>query len=501
VQFRLRHVLGAAVLVGALLAGAVLVRVLDSALVHAGVTGEAAAGVRSAVLLTLVAVGVAAVVCGALLGRLLAASLARTRGRIVGHARGDAMRARPASRLREVADVEHAAERLAQRVAAREAEIERGNVEVSVLLDAISDGIIQLDSAGRVVRANPGARELLDLDLSVIGRPIATHVSSAELRPLLQRAAAGETVNAAEVTVGDRTLLVSGRPLAPAAADRSDTAATAGSDEIAPDGGSARVAGGAVVAFVDITPVRRLESVRRDFVANVSHELKTPLTSIRGYAETLLTDELPPEVQKQFVEIVYRNADRLHHIVEDLLDLSRLESGGWQPELGAVNALEIVHDAWSGCNDQAAGRNIRFVADSPPIHVSADAGGLRQVLTNLLDNALRYTTDGGRIEVRVLPPAASAHGSDTPARMVTFEVKDNGIGIPTDALPRIFERFYRVDPARSRAAGGTGLGLAIVRHLVESMGGDVGATSELGKGTTIRFRLPAADESAVTLQH
>jgi two-component system, OmpR family, phosphate regulon sensor histidine kinase PhoR len=500
VQFRLRHVTGAAALVGALLAGAVLVRVLDSALVDAGVMGDAAAGVRSAVLLTLVAVGVAAVACAALLGRLLAASLARTRGRIVGHARGDAMRARPASRLREVADVEHAAERLAQRVAAREAEIERGNVEVSVLLDAISDGIIQLDSAGRVVRANPGARELLDLDLSVIGRPIATHVSSAELRPLLQRAAAGETVNAAEVNVGDRTLLVSGRPLAPAAA-RGAAAATAAGAAAAPDGGSTSVAGGAVVAFVDITPVRRLESVRRDFVANVSHELKTPLTSIRGYAETLLTDELPPEVQKQFVETVYRNADRLHHIVEDLLDLSRLESGVWQPELSAVNALDIVHDAWSGCSERAAGRNIRFVADSPPIHVSADAGGLRQVLTNLLDNALRYTTDGGRIEVRVLPPPASAHGSDTPARMVTFEVKDNGIGIPTDALPRIFERFYRVDPARSRAAGGTGLGLAIVRHLVESMGGEVGATSELGKGTTIRFRLPAADESAVTLQH
>jgi signal transduction histidine kinase len=276
--------------------------------------------------------------------------------------------------------------------------------------------------------------------------------------------------------------------------------------------------------------VRRLESVRRDFVANVSHELKTPLTSIRGYVETLLADpDLPAELQRPFLEVVQKNAERLHHIVDDLLDLSRLESGGWRPELHDVNAIDVLQDVWSSCAERAGQKHITFVLPDSGFVVRADPGGLRQIFTNLLDNAVRYTPDGGRIEVRASSTALNGNGRtphaptvvqprdvpvarqrnapvaeqrgapaerlDAPAAAssyIVFEVRDTGAGMPSDAIPRIFERFYRVDPARSRADGGTGLGLSIVKHLVESMGGDVAAESELGKGTTIRFRLPAS---------
>jgi two-component system, OmpR family, phosphate regulon sensor histidine kinase PhoR len=233
--------------------------------------------------------------------------------------------------------------------------------------------------------------------------------------------------------------------------------------------------------------------VRRDFVANVSHELKTPLTSIRGYVETLMTDELPADVQRQFLEVVHKNAERLHRIVDDLLDLSRLESGGWRPELQDFNPREIAEDVWAGFRERAHRKNIHFAIVSHGQQVLADPDGLRQVLSNLFDNALRYTPDNGRISVHIAAPESDqAVPREEEPGLVTIEVRDTGTGIPHDALPRVFERFYRVDPARSRAEGGTGLGLSIVKHLVDRMGGDVSAASELGRGTTIRIRIPAS---------
>jgi signal transduction histidine kinase len=251
-----------------------------------------------------------------------------------------------------------------------------------------------------------------------------------------------------------------------------------------------------IVQRIQVAIDCRLEGVRRDFVANVSHELKTPLTSIRGYVETLLSDDLDPAMRRQFLEVIHKNADRLHSIVEDLLDLSRIESGGWRPELADVGTGQIVSDVWDSLADRATQRGIAFEPPEIDATVRADRSALRQILSNLFDNALRYTAPGGRIRVRVFEGSGSGNGgaprTATGDGFVTIEVGDNGTGIPTDALPRIFERFYRVDPARSRAEGGTGLGLSIVKHLVESMDGDVSASSELGKGTTIRVRLPSA---------
>jgi two-component system, OmpR family, phosphate regulon sensor histidine kinase PhoR len=485
------QVLVGAALLAAVLGGVILLRTLAGALAEAGVAEPAAGRVRGAVTLTVVLLAAGGVVGAALIGRLLTRPFVQLRAAILERARGDDLPP-PQSPLAEAAALSGALARLASRVAAHETELQRSAAEVSVLHDAISDGILQLGAGGRIMRANPAARALLRLTQAAIGDPVATHVRNAELRRILERAAAGEPVQAAEVALDDRRVFVSARPL----------------------GGLAELTGtGAVVAFTDITELRRLEGVRRDFVANVSHELKTPLTSIRGYVETLLSDELPPDMQRQFLEVVQKNADRLHHIVDDLLDLSRLESGGWRPELHEVNALDVVDDVWSGCAERAARRQVTFLRPVETFAVHADPGGLRQVLSNLLDNALRYTPDRGRIEVRTyLEPQAPgkngrkgtlngvAHGfgngmyaePESDRAWVVFEVRDTGTGIPSEALPRIFERFYRVDPARSRAEGGTGLGLSIVKHLVESMGGSVSAESELGKGTVIRFRLPAA---------
>ncbi|MGH7506102.1 MAG: sensor histidine kinase, partial [Longimicrobiales bacterium] len=342
--------------------------------------------------------------------------------------------------------------------------------DLALLVTAVTEGILQIDGDGRVVTANPAARSLLGLPRGAEGQLVASLVRNAELRGFLERGATASDIASREVNVDERRLLVTARPIPPL-------------DDSGPG------PGGTVVAFTDLTELRRLEGVRRDFVANVSHEIRTPLTSIRGYVETLMADELPPDMQRQFLEVIHKNAERLRGIVDDLLDLSRLESGGWRPELQPLQPLDIADDVWSHTRERASSKRIEFRREGADAAVVADPSGLRQVFANLFDNALRYTPDGGRITVRV---AAARNGSVADPPRVTVEIQDTGSGIPVDSLARIFERFYRVDPARSRAEGGTGLGLSIVKHLVESMGGDVTAESELGKGTTMRFRLPAA---------
>ena len=481
---RLFTIVSAAALV---LSGVVLMQVAGGALREAGVEGAAAGAVQRALLVALVALGVVLLGVAFVAGRAYARSLNALREAVLARARGDQTEA-PEFAVGELSDLVSAVERLSAHVSAREERIAREGAEIAVLLDAISEGILQLDRGGRIVRANPAARTLLGMSSRAVGQPVATHIRHAELRRLLERAVGGDVIPAAEIALDERRIIVSARPLTTAR----------------------HPAGGTVATFMDLTQVRRLESVRRDFVANVSHELKTPLTSIRGYVETLLGDpDLPPDTQRQFMEVVRKNAERLHHIVDDLLDLSRLESGGWRPELHDLDALDVIQDVWASCAERAYSRSISFVAPTDALPVRADLGGLRQVLSNLFDNAVRHTPDFGRIEVHAAVAESAAPrrprvgvgvgngrtqtaSSDTPRRYIVFEVCDTGAGIPSDALPRIFERFYRADPARSRAEGGTGLGLSIVKHLVESMGGDVTAESELGKGTTIRFTLPAA---------
>jgi two-component system phosphate regulon sensor histidine kinase PhoR len=223
--------------------------------------------------------------------------------------------------------------------------------------------------------------------------------------------------------------------------------------------------------------------MRRDFVANVSHELRTPVTAIRSAAETLRAGALTDaEAAPRFVDIVDRNAERLHHLVEDLLDLSRIESKQYALTFEPLAIAEAAEHTFAALREQAARKQQRLVlavpADVPPVR--ADRRAVGQVLTNLVENAIKYCPDGTRITAR----ARIEDG------MVRVNIEDTGPGIDARHLPRLFERFYRVDPGRSRDQGGTGLGLSIVKHLIEAMGGEVGVESPFGQGTTFWFTLP-----------
>jgi signal transduction histidine kinase len=239
--------------------------------------------------------------------------------------------------------------------------------------------------------------------------------------------------------------------------------------------------GGSVTTLLDITELRRMERVRSDFVANASHELKTPLTSIRGYAEALSEDDPPEEIRRRFLGSILQNTLRLQKLVDDLLDLSRLESGGWTANIESVWVPDAVQEAWDLVSAKERPK-VSFALRGEAA-VLGDRQGLVHVLRNLLDNAVRHTPPGGHVRVDI---ERTARGT------VTIAVTDDGEGIPAQALPRIFERFYRADSARARHVGGTGLGLAIVKHLVGAMDGHVTAESELGRGTTIRVVLPSA---------
>ncbi|HEX2778681.1 MAG TPA: ATP-binding protein [Gemmatimonadaceae bacterium] len=354
----------------------------------------------------------------------------------------------------EIGDLAAALHRMSEQLAARLDALERNDALMTALVDSLDEGVLAIDARGVVVRANTSARAMLAIErdppfpADLVSRDIA-------LRDALRGALAGEATNGAELRHGDRTLVLTARPL-----------------------GSG---GGAVLALLDLTEIRRLEAVRRDFVANVSHELKTPLTVIGGFAETLADDDPPPEQRRQFVQAIRVNAFRMQRLVDDLLDLSRIESGGWTPHLAVVDLRAAVGDAITAIAGAARAKGVEVEAVVPPdaTTLHADPLAIRQILSNLAENAVRYTT-AGRITI-----FARRDGD-----RITIGVSDTGVGIPPEHVSRIFERFYRVDPGRSRDAGGTGLGLAIVKHLAESHGGQVGATSEVGRGTTVTASFP-----------
>jgi two-component system phosphate regulon sensor histidine kinase PhoR len=241
--------------------------------------------------------------------------------------------------------------------------------------------------------------------------------------------------------------------------------------------------GGVVAVLGDLTELRRLEVVRRDFVANASHELRTPLTAVQGFAETLASGKVPAADRPRYLEIILQHARRLGSLVDDLLELSRIESGKLELLPSEVPLAAVVDRALEGLNPLFEQRKIAARRGAiQPATVRVDPRALEQVLTNLLENAAKYTEPGGRVEVRAEPVGD----------MVQVSVEDTGIGIPEAHLARIFERFYRVDKARSRALGGTGLGLSIVRHLVESMGEHVSVESTPDKGSVFHFTLRKA---------
>ena len=242
---------------------------------------------------------------------------------------------------------------------------------------------------------------------------------------------------------------------------------------------------GALLILHDITGLERLERIRRDFVANVSHELRTPLTAIRGYAETLLDGALEDvDNNRHFVEIIQAHAIRLNNIASDLLTLSDLESGRTDAESGSIAVDDAVNTAYLTLEAEARIRGVHLLRGNPTgLRVNGHALRLEQALVNLLDNAVKFNRQGGEARIE---------GGRMADGKVFVSVSDNGSGIPSDDVPRIFERFYRVDKARSRAVGGTGLGLSIVKHVVERMGGTIKVESRLGRGSTFTILLPPA---------
>jgi signal transduction histidine kinase len=373
-----------------------------------------------------------------------------------GLAGGDLSRRPALSAPGEVGDLAAAVHRLAEQLDQRLRALQAEESLLTELFESLNEGAIAVDARRRVVRINAVGRHLLH----VRGEPpFAVDQLPRErvLREALEGALAGRPMESVETTVGERTVTLTARPL---------------------------TGGGAVLAVYDLTPVRRLEAVRRDFVANVSHELKTPLTVVNGFAETLLEDDLPAEQRDHFARAIVSNAQRMQRIVDDLLDLSRIESGGWRPDPQPIDLASLAQEALEPARQVAAAKGVGVVVDlaADARVVTADPTALRQVLTNLVENAVRHTPQG---EVRVQATRTGDGG-------LHLAVHDTGSGIPTEHLPRIFERFYRVDAGRARHAGGTGLGLAIVRHLVEAHGGRVHAESLVAQGTTIHVWLPPA---------
>jgi signal transduction histidine kinase len=359
----------------------------------------------------------------------------------------------------EVGDLASAVHRLAEQLSSRLEALEAEEVRLVALTESLNEGVIAIDARQQVAQVNERARHLLGLK-DTVPFPTSNLPRERGLREAIGAALSGHAVDAHEVQIGGRELALTARPLP---------------------------AGGAVVALFDLTPVRRLETVRRDFVANASHELRTPLTVIGGFAETLTDESLPIEQRRQFAQTVLANTQRMQRIVDDLLDLSRIESGGWKPNPVRADVRALATEALAEGEQRWSAKSLQLRLDIAPdaTHVWADPTALRQMLTNLVDNAVRHTNEGTVTVFTKRVPGAVAVG-----------VSDTGIGIPADHLPRIFERFYRVDAGRSRAEGGTGLGLAIVKHLVEGHGGRVRAESTVGRGTTIWAELP--DAMAVT---
>lgn len=330
---------------------------------------------------------------------------------------------------------------------------------VSRILDGMQEGVLLLDKQGKVALMNPALREMLLLRADVIGQPLLEVVRHAELKELLDRARTTKTTCSGEVELGGlkpRRLLVRG------------TAFQKGG-------------GGLLAVFFDVTGIRRLESLRRDFVANVSHELRTPVTAILSAAETLdMALEKDPEGARKFLAIVERNAQRLQRLIEDLLDLSRIESRELKLRPEKVEFEPFASHLLGMFRDRADKKRIATKLDcAKDLEVEADRRALEQILTNLVDNAVKYCPEGSTVTVH-------AHKDGKGARIA---VRDDGPGIDAAHLPRLFERFYRVEAGRSRDMGGTGLGLSIVKHLAEAMGGSVDVKSTVGKGTEFEVSL------------
>jgi two-component system phosphate regulon sensor histidine kinase PhoR len=335
------------------------------------------------------------------------------------------------------------------------------------ILGAMEDGLLAVDARSRVTLMNPTFQKLFELRDPAVGVPLVEAVRHATLDQLI-----AETLRTGEAMRGELSLADS-RAHSERHVEVSAVPIKNADDEVT----------GAVVLFHDITELKQLDQIRRDFVANVSHELRTPLSILRGYIEVLFDE---PQTSRQeltrILSIMERHSRRLQRLVDDLLSLAQLESSHAELEISVVRMDDLFNNLIRDWKEKLAGKNLKVIVDLPSetLVLRADGTRLEEALHNLLDNAVKFSPEYGRILLRGVRCGTN----------VVLSVADNGIGISREHLPRIFERFYRADKARSRELGGTGLGLAIVKHIAQLHGGRVEAESELGRGTTIRVVLP-----------
>lgn len=455
---------------------------------------KAVASVRTRVFLASLAALIVTVVIGLVKGR----GITRSVGEIAAFSREIAagnfskrLFLRDRDELGELAcNMNEMAEDL-QRMLAR-GDTERHKVEA--ILRSLTEGLLLTDNSGLIVICNDAARRLLSAGGPAEGRSIGEVCRNAALLDIVNSVTAGGGPATCEIDVAypaERTLMVSAGPFF--------------------HGSQAEGLPGALVTLHDITRLRRLEEMRRDFVANVSHEFKTPITAIIGFAETLLSGALDDtENARKFLRTIRNHSERLNSLVNDLLTLSRIEFGDLVLELAPVDLDEVIDNVFSTLREKAdrKGLSLRKETAQLPSPVIADRNRLIQILLNLVDNGIKFSETGG-VTVRVSTHDVQRsefgvqreEGKDAERRtqdvepdadLIEISVSDTGPGIPEKHLPRLGERFYRVDSARSRDLGGTGLGLAIVKHLVKAHGWDLLIESPPGRGTTVRVRIPAA---------
>jgi two-component system phosphate regulon sensor histidine kinase PhoR len=354
----------------------------------------------------------------------------------------------------EVGSVSQAINHMAEELARRLESLRTERSRIETVLSGMEEGVLLLDGAGQVLHANGATRSLFQLSHEPVGLPAWEALRLHGLQDSVQAVLQGGSPVKRDFEVGPRTLSLR---ISPLSAGR-----------------------GAVLVAHDITEDRRYDDLRKEFVANVSHELRTPLTMIQGYVETLLEGAWKEEGSAlEFLGVIDRNVKRLSAIVRDLLDLSRLESGGRWVQPVKIDLAALVQGVADTYRPLAERRRQAFLSQGTGEGV-ADPALLDRALSNLAENAIKYTPEGGTVEIR----------ARREADRLVFEVQDNGSGIPESDLPRIFERFYRVEKSRARDLGGTGLGLAIVKHVAQVHGGNVSVRSEMGKGSTFTLQIP-----------
>jgi two-component system, OmpR family, phosphate regulon sensor histidine kinase PhoR len=362
----------------------------------------------------------------------------------------------------EIGQVAAALDKTTRRVEESYARVQTSQRELETLLNSMQDAVIAVDVEGRVQWANRGMDRLLQRGPR-LNAPLIDSVRDPDFLAAIQGAARDQMVTSARsnTIAPGRTFDVTAAPMP---------------------------GGGAVAVLRDLTETERMEKSRRDFIANVSHELRTPLTSIQGYTETLLDGALVDNHVRDFLEIIRKNSARMSRLTEDLLTLARVESGEHRFDVQRVSAEELLQDARESFSETARSYGVELTIENavPDAHVNADREAIHQIFSNLIENALKYAASGKRI---VLGARAAENG-------VEFYVRDFGPGISSEHLPRLFERFYRVDKARSRESGGTGLGLAIAKHIVLAHGGWIRAESELNHGSSFLFILTACEADA-----